>query len=132
MKKIVIVLVCLIVAAVTAGIYLYNKPHKKVESEKGMQVSATELVKAFTTNEAQANTTYLNKAILVSGVVASIENNQDGGKMVILDAADPMSSVQCAMRDKGVQIEKGKQVSIKGFCSGNGITGVTLTDCVLE
>ena len=35
------------------------------------------------------------------------------------------------LRDKGVQVAKGAQVTLKGFCSGSGITGVSLTDCIV-
>jgi hypothetical protein len=35
------------------------------------------------------------------------------------------------MREKGVTIETGQSITVKGFCSGSGITGVSLTDCIL-
>jgi hypothetical protein len=35
------------------------------------------------------------------------------------------------MREKGVKVTTGQTVTIKGFCSGSGITGVSLTDCIL-
>jgi hypothetical protein len=36
------------------------------------------------------------------------------------------------MRDKGVQVTKNTELSLVGFCSGSGITGVSLTDCVMK
>ena len=34
--------------------------------------------------------------------------------------------------DKNINIEKGKEMTIRGFCTGNGITGVSLTDCIIK
>ena len=132
LKRIAITLSVLLIIGIALVIYLWNLPHKKVENVKGLSVTAVVLAKEYTANEQQANAKYLNKAIAVSGVVSEIDKNQDGGTMVILQSDDPMTGVQCSMRDKSVSVTKGQQISIKGFCSGNGITGVSLTDCVME
>ncbi len=131
-KKIVIGIILLVLIGIGTGVYLWNKPHKKVEDVKGIVVTADVLSKEYNADEITANTKYLNKAIEVSGAVSEIEKNQDGGLMVILQTGDPMAGIQCAMRDKGVNVAKGQSVNIKGFCSGNGITGVSLTDCVIK
>ena len=61
-----------------------------------------------------------------------MDKNQDGGIMIVLQAGDPPAGVQCALRDKGANPVIGQNIEIKGFCSGNGITGVSLTDCVIK
>ena len=104
----------------------------KVEDTKGIAITAIALSKEYSANEKAADAKYLNKAIEVSGMVSEVEKNQDGGLMVILQTDDPMAGVQCTMRDPGAAAAKGSQVTIKGFCSGNGITGVSLTDCVIK
>jgi len=131
-KRILIVITLIILIGAVAGVYLWNKPHKKVEDAKGITITATDLSKAYNTNEKAADSLYLNKAIEVSGTISEVDKNQDGGIMVILKSGDPMTGIQCAMRDKGISLSKDQQVTIKGFCSGNGITGVSLTDCVLK
>ncbi len=95
-------------------------------------MTAQALSKAYNINEKMADSLYLNKAIEVSGTVSEIEKNQDGGTMIVLQTDDPMAGVQCTMREKDVTVAQGAQVVIKGFCSGNGITGVSLTDCVMK
>ncbi len=52
---------------VGTGIYLWNKPHEKVEDAKGIVVTAAALSKEYNTDEKKADTKYLNKAIEVSG-----------------------------------------------------------------
>jgi uncharacterized protein YpmB len=132
LKRIIIVLSVILLLGIAAVIYLWNLPHKKVENMKGVNVTAVALAKDYAANEQQANAKYLNKAIEVTGVVSETDKNQDGGLMIILQADDPTTGVQCSMRDKGVSVTKGQNITIKGFCSGNGITGVSLTDCVVE
>lgn len=117
---------------VGTGIYLWNKPHETVDDKQGVEITAMALSAEFGGNEQQANTKYLNKVIEVSGKVTETEQNQDGGMMVILETGDPMAGVQCAMREKGITVNKGDNVTIKGFCSGNGIMGVSLTDCIIK
>lgn len=132
LKRIVIVLSLILLTGIAVVIYLWNLPHKKVENIRGISISAIAITKEYSANEQAANAKYLNKAIEVSGVVSEIDKNQDGGTMVILQTGDPMAGVQCAMRDKNTTITQNQPVTIKGFCSGNGITGVSLTDCVLK
>ena len=128
-KKILIFVVILALIGVCTGIYMWNKPAQKVENSKGIVIDAKILAREYAKDEKAADAKYLNKAIEVSGLITEIDKNQDGGIMVILQADDPAAGVQCAMRDKGAKIDKGL-VTIKGFCSGNGITGISLTDCV--
>ncbi len=131
MKKILIIALTFVIIGVCTGIYLWNKPHATVENAKGIAVDAVMLSREYNSDEKAADLKYLNKAIEVSGIISDIEKNQDGGLMVILKTDDPAAGVQCSMREKGQKISKG-HITIKGFCSGNGITGVSLTDCVIK
>jgi len=132
MKKIIFAIVLLALIGVGTGIYLFYKKPETVDDKKGIEVASMALAKEYAANEQAANIKYLNKVIEVTGKVSETETNQDGGLMVILDTGDPMAGVQCAMREKGVTVAKGQQVTIKGFCSGNGITGISLTDCIIK
>jgi len=132
MKKVLIIILLCIVAGLAVGFYMWNKPHKKIENATGIPVTAMALCNAYSADEAKANTLYLNKALEVSGEVSDVSKNQDGGMVVLLRSNDPMLVVQCTMRDKNVQVQKGKTVTIAGFCSGNDITSVLLTDCILK
>ena len=130
-KKILIAIIALTLLGVCTGVYLWNKPHKKVEDATGITITAVTLSKEYTTNEKKADSAYLNKAIEVSGTISEVDKNQDGGIMIVLQTDDPMTGVQCALREKNATVTKGQNIVIKGFCSGNGITGVSLTDCVV-
>lgn len=131
-KKFLIAIGLLVLIGICTGIYMWNKPHKKVEDAKGISITAEALSNEYNKDEKAADVKYLNKAIEVSGTISEIDKNQDGGLMVILQTADPMAGVQCTLRDKAAVVAKGQNIVIKGFCSGNGITGVSLTDCVIK
>lgn len=132
MKKVLAAVLFLALIGVGTGIYLFYKKPETVEGKTGVVVTAVALSEEFGRDERAANAKYLNQAVEVTGTVSETEQNQEGGLMVILDTGDPMAGVQCAMREKGVQVQKGQQVTIKGFCSGSGITGVSLTDCIVK
>ena len=131
-KKIILVVLILATIGVGTGIYMWFKPHQKVEDQTAIMVAATKLAADYAANEKAADSTYLNKAIQVKGIVKETETNADGGLMVILQTDDAMIDIQCTMRDKGVQVTKNTELSLVGFCSGSGITGVSLTDCVIK
>lgn len=129
------ILIAVVVIALGVGVFVMiqlNKPHKKVEDAHSVALSATELGKQYGADEKASDAKYLNKAIEVTGTVSEVDKNQDGGYMIVLKTDDPMSGIQCAMREKNITAQKDQQLVIKGFCSGNSITGVSLTDCVIK
>ncbi len=110
----------------------FGPDHRDASKEQGIVVTAPVLSKEYTADEKAADTKYLNKAIEVTGTINEVEKNQDGGLMVVLQTEDPAAGVQCTMREKTATATKGQTTTINGFCSGNGITGVSLTDCVIK
>lgn len=122
----------IIVVVVCGGITAYrmwNKPHPKVEDAKAVSEDVQKLYDAFVTNEQEANKTYLNKTMEVSGTVAESSLNQDGKTVVVLGVSDPLGGVQCTFRDAGVQIKAGDKITVKGFCNGYTVV-VLLSDCI--
>lgn len=123
----------LVLAAVAGSVYYFviNKPHKDVNDETAISMAAPQLFAEFTANEQEANKKYLNKAILVSGMISTVEENQDKQKYIILQTDDALNGIMCTMRTNDFSAKAGDQVSVKGFCSGF-VGDVKLTDCVLD
>jgi anionic cell wall polymer biosynthesis LytR-Cps2A-Psr (LCP) family protein len=132
LKWILIVLVVLALIGGVVGYRMYNKAPEKVEDIKGTAVNASTLTQEYSQDEAAANQKYLNKALEVTGTVTEINKNQDGATVVTISGNDAAMAIQCTMRDKDVNLEKGKTVTVKGFCSGNTMFDVLLTDCVVK
>lgn len=136
MKRIgIILLVVVVIAGGIIAALMWNKPHRKAENEQGISVTAPELYQAYTRNEAQANERFLNKVVRVSGKVFTQEKNQDGQLVAIL-AAQPdtdellATGIMCTMREQGISLSEGQEVTLKGFCTG--YTGdVHLSDCIV-
>ncbi|HRO43797.1 MAG TPA: hypothetical protein PL009_13245 [Flavipsychrobacter sp.] len=129
-KKVLLFLLVVGAIAAVLGYVVWNKPHETVDDKKGIQITAEALTNAFLQNELSANATYLNQVIEVSGKVSEISKNQDGKDVLLLESSDPLSGVQCTMREPG-NYEMEKEITIKGFCNGY-TTVVLLSDCILS
>jgi hypothetical protein len=113
-------LVAFVLLLITAGFvvwYFINKPNRTVTNEKGIEVSAVDLVKEYQQNEDSANFKFLDKAVQVTGTVSEVAKNQDGQSTVLLSSEDPMTGVFCTLKDEP-NLTIGFTVTIKGFCSG--------------
>jgi uncharacterized protein YpmB len=112
----IIVLLLVIVGVIIGWMYLY-KPNRSVENERGIEITAAQLVKEFQANEAEANAKYLDKTLQVTGVVSTFDKNQEGQVTIMLSSDDAMTGVFCTLKDDAKSIV-GNTVTIKGFCSG--------------
>lgn len=117
-KKILIAIAVVIAFVVGAGYYEYNKKAPDVADLSAQQISAVELFKDFTNNETQANQSFLNKALQVSGEVLEVKKNQNQQLQIILDSGDPMFGIACTMDKAGKIVKPGDHVTIKGICTG--------------
>ena len=126
----IIILIIFIVGSFTVGYIIWNKPQRKVENEKGIEVTAAQLVKDYQANEAEANKKYLDKAIQVSGTVSDIKNDQDGNSTIMLASDDVFAGVLCTLKEKPVNVTSGATITIKGICSGM-LSDVRLREAVI-
>ncbi len=129
MKKILVAAVVVMVAAAFIMYFVYNKPHRDVRDESGINISAAAIFDEFVTNEAQANLRYLDKVVAVSGKVADISKNQEGRLVVVLETGDPFGGVACSMSGDD-SFTRGDDVVIKGICKGY-LADVVVTDAIL-
>lgn len=122
MKKwIKIVLIIGIVFLIAGGglaYWIFNKPHRDVTQEKGVQLTAQKLYDAFRTNEAEANKLYLDKAIELTGEVGEVITNQDGNTVVNFKTNDPLFVINCTFKTSPGQLKPGTSITFKGICTG--------------
>ncbi len=128
-KKIGILILILIIAVVGIGTYMWNKPAPKAENQDALKVDAKALFNDYAKSNAHGDSLYLGKWLEVTGTVQSVDTNQDGKKIMILETGDMMSAVMCVMRDKNETSEKGKAVVIRGKCTGL-VNDVVVNDCI--
>lgn len=130
--RLLLVVVVLGVIGAAIGYRMWTKAPDQVEDKKGIAITATELCVQYAQSEQDANKKYLNQALEVTGTISSVATNQDGRQVVTMQSTDGTSEVQCTMRDKDAKAEQGKTVTIKGFCAGNTMFDVLLTDCIIN
>jgi hypothetical protein len=133
MKKILIVTAVLVLAAAIYGYFEFNREEEVLSDVKSdITISANELLTAFQTDEASANTKYNDKVVEVSGEVIQADG-QDGKTIVRLNAGDSMAGVTCELDDKAThkrtEFKQGDQVTFKCTCSGY-LMDVVLNRCV--
>lgn len=127
----IVLLVSGLIIGGSVAIYLFNMPHRDVQSasvdyEKG----ATQLVNEYLQDANAANDQYLqeegdSKIIAVTGVVSSIEEDMNQQQVVLLKDTDQEAGVSCTFMAStnvnAVNLKKGDRVTIKGVIrSGAG------------
>jgi len=129
-RTVIIVIIIFILGGSAVAYRMWNKPHRNVANEKGIQLSAAQLVKEYQSNEAEANKKYLDKAIQVTGNISEVKSNQDGKTTVMLSSEDPFTGVFCTLKEPAENIAPGTPLTIKGICSGM-LSDVRLSDAVV-
>ena len=138
-KKVKIIIVLILVIGTASAIYAYkeyNRGQKDLSKEKAdLVVNATDLYKAFSDDETNANTIYLDKVVAVKGKVISGDKDAEGNYTVQLDAGSDMGVISCQMDPKynadAAKLQAGNMVTLKGTCTGI-LMDVVLIRCVLE
>jgi len=120
----------LLIAGGTAA-YLFNMPHRDVQAATvDYQVSAAQLVQEYLDNAESANNKYLqeegeSKILAVSGTVASIDEDMNQQKVILLKDVGAKAGVSCtftqATNANAQQLKPGDMVTLKGVIrSGAG------------
>ena len=107
-----------LVAGLILLYWIFNKPHRDVAKEQGIELTAQQLYDAFKNNETQANSLYLDKAIQLSGTVADISTNQAGQKVVNFSTNDPLVMINCTFKTDPGSLKAGDTITFKGICTG--------------
>jgi hypothetical protein len=120
----------LVIAGGTA-LYLLNMPHRDVQATSAdYQISAAQLVQEYLDDSKKSNDKYLqeegeSKVLAVSGTIASINEDMNHQKVLLLREAESKAGVSCTFTtETNSNVEKlkiGQKVLIKGVIrSGAG------------
>ena len=132
-----IIIAIALIAAIAFGVYyyvfVYSSQHRRqVQSEIGIAITSDSLVAKYQADENLANSLYLNKAVVVTGNLLSIDKNQEGKTTLVLGRSDSFSNVSVTMISTAAIIQKvGESITIKGLCTG-ALSDVVITDGVVE
>ena len=126
-----------LIAAIAFSVYYYifiysSNNHRKVQSETGIVITSDSLVAKYQADENLANSIYLNKAVVVTGNLLSIDKNQEGKTTLVIGSSDSFSNVSVTMISTALITQKvGESITIKGLCTG-ALSDVVITDGVVE
>ena len=132
-----IIIVIALIVAITFGVYyyvfVYSSQHRRqVQSEIGIAITSDSLVAKYQADEKLANSLYLNKAVVVTGNLLSIDKNQEGKTTLVIGRSDSFSNVSITMSSNLPIAQKvGESITIKGLCTG-ALSDVVITDGVVE
>ncbi|MDE3237097.1 MAG: hypothetical protein KGO81_14185 [Bacteroidota bacterium] len=122
MKKVWKIVVAVAIVSVIAGgsfaWYVFNKPHRDVSREKGLELTAQKIYDEFKANEEAANKKYLDKAIQLTGEVATVSTNQDGNVVADFKTNDSLFVINCTFKTNPGAIKPGDRITFKGICTG--------------
>ena len=109
-------------------------PESKLFPKVDMEVTASELYRAYEANEVSADQQYKGKRLLITGVVENIGKDVMGNPYVALKI-DFLKGVNCYFDDENnkvlSQLNKGQKIQIIGTCVGLTLTDVVVKDCEL-
>ena len=132
-----IIIIIAIIAAIAFSAYYYifiysSNNHRQVQSEIGIVITSDSLVAKYQADENLANSLYLNKAVVVTGNLLSIDKNQEGKTTLVIGRSDSFSNVSVTMSsDAPIAQKVGTPITIKGLCTG-ALSDVVITDGVVE
>lgn len=127
MKKIALLVVLLLIAVLSFGLYQYTRAPENLKNQKvEIILSATELKEQLTADTSARNK-YSNKVILVEGTVSSVEQGEH--TTITLDA-----SVRGELEKNTAVPQSGRTVRLKGMLGGYDemFEEVVLIKCELE
>jgi len=134
-NKIIIIIAFIAAIAFSAYYYIFiysSNNHRQVQSEIGIVITSDSLVAKYQADENLANSLYLNKAVVVTGVLLSIDKNQEGKTTLVIGRTDSFSNVSVTMISNSPITQKvGESITIKGLCTG-ALSDVVITDGVVE
>lgn len=137
MKRTILLIV--LALFVVLGFYGYREYFRKNKDLQDVAPEATitapELIRAFETDSAGANKSYLGKIVAVSGTVKSMEK-EEGAATVVLGEPGTTSSVRCSMdtahRAEVATLKEGQSVTVKGALTGFNQDELLGSDVVLN
>lgn len=134
LKKVLLTgLIAAVLAAIGIWYFIFYRPthfKRSVADETAITIVADSLISAYQKDESTANAQYLNKALSITGTIKEIGKNQEGKQTITLSSADPFTSVHCTLVTELPNAEIGKQITVKGICTGF-LSDVVVIDAIV-
>ena len=123
MKTLIKILSVLAIILLLAYLVVINLPQANIKGKDAeVEVSATNLYEAFSTDEASAEADYIGKVMVVSGIIDETYSDEDDAPVVVLRSSegDPVAVVTLENSEisKVTKYNEGDNIAIKAMCNG--------------
>jgi hypothetical protein len=132
-KVIIGALIAVVLGAIGVWFFIFYAPthfKRDVADEKGIQLTAAALVKAYQENESNANALYLDKPLEIKGEISETKVDQVGNTTLTLKSEDAFASVFCTLKKADPSLKPGQPITVKGICTGF-LSDVVLKDAII-
>ncbi len=124
-KNLLLFILAILILSAGTALYTYTEFNRKAadlsKATAAHQVTALELINAFTANETESNAKYLSQVIEISGTLKKTDQDEKGNSILVLGDSASMSSVRCSLdslHSLQEPLKPGSLVKIKGICTG--------------
>ena len=136
LHKIIRAITIVLVVALIAYIAFLKMPGASAASKEVVaELTASELYQAFEVDEHKANSLYLGKAVLISGIIDDKYEDETGAPVLLIGPSgqDPVALITLEQNQGGklANYAVGSEIKVKGLCSGV-LMEVTLTKGIIE
>ena len=133
MRKTIFFVVAILIVLVSIYAYMtYNKKHEDaLKLSPDFKLTAVDLFDQYAEDEDRANERYLGKLLEVEGSISEIEKDETSLK-IYLFTGDEISAIQCDFEQNPNidNLEVGRPVTVRGFCSGK-LLDIVLNRCAI-
>jgi hypothetical protein len=98
--------------------WVYHKPHRNINNEVAVKVSAISLLDAFKQNEKTASALYNDKVLELTGIVKEASKNEAGKWVVNLENDAHTGSITVAFSALQDLLQPFDSIAYKGICAG--------------
>lgn len=119
----ILVILILGSTAVLYAIKEYNRlPASMADTKEDRAVNAGELIQAYESNAAQADSVFLGKTLLVKGMVAGVESNGKNDMTILLRSGESGTAIRCSLDSslagKNIPVKEKDSIELRGICTG--------------
>ncbi|MBT7622108.1 MAG: hypothetical protein HN593_06715 [Lentimicrobiaceae bacterium] len=116
--------------------FMYNKPHTDYDkATPDFIISANECYNHFYNGQESPDKAFTGKVLQLHGFLTSVDD-LDSTAVIVFTYNEGMfgdEGIRCTLlptyKDEGLNFDKSKSITIKGFCSGYNDTDVILEHC---
>jgi hypothetical protein len=101
-------------------VFVYSvQNHRNINKETAITIIADTLIQQYADNEINANTIYLNKVLIIKGVLIDTATNQQGNYTVTIGNPMSLSNVYITLNERpNYKLIINDSLQIKGVCTG--------------